>query len=182
MGEFREISVPLTDETIKSLRCGEIVYITGSIYTARDAAHKRMAEMLESGQEMPFDFEGSVVFYAGPSPTQPGMVIGSIGPTTAGRMDNFAPALIAHGLKAMIAKGFRSDAVKQAIVEHGGVYFAGVGGIAALMSQCVKSVELVAFEDLGTEAIRRLEVEKLPVVVAIDSAGNDVYDRKAAVM
>ena len=178
MGEFREITVPLTDETIKSLRCGEMVYITGPIYTARDAAHKRMSEMLAAGQEMPFDFAGNIVFYAGPSPTQPGKIIGSIGPTTAGRMDSFAPALIARGLKVMIAKGFRSDPVKQAIVEHGGVYFAGVGGIAALMSQCVKSEELVAFEDLGPEAIRRLVVEKLPVVVAIDSQGNDVYNKK----
>ena len=177
MDEFKELTTPLTDEAIKSLNCGEIVYITGTIYTARDAAHKRMAEMLEAGEDMPFDFNGSIVFYAGPSPTQPGMVIGSVGPTTAGRMDLFAPVLIANGLKAMIAKGSRNDAVKKAIVEHGGVYFAGVGGIAALMSECVKSVELVAFEDLDSEAIRRLEVEKLPVVVAVDSAGNDVYER-----
>jgi len=177
MGEFREITTPLTDETIKSLRSGDMVYITGTVYTARDAAHQRMSEMLAAGQEMPFEFAGSIVFYAGPSPAQPGMVIGSIGPTTAGRMDNFAPVLIAHGLKAMIAKGFRSESVRQAIIEHGGIYFAGVGGIAALMSQCVKSVELVAFEDLGTEAIRRLEVERLPVVVALDWEGNDVYDR-----
>ena len=179
MGKFREITTPLTDEVIKSLRSGDMVQITGTVYTARDAAHQRMSEMLAAGQDMPFDFAGNIVFYAGPSPTKPGMVIGSIGPTTAGRMDTFAPTLIAHGLKAMIAKGFRSDAVKQAIVEHGGVYFAGVGGIAALMSQCVKSVELIAFEDLGPEAIRRLEVEKLPVVVAVDCAGNDAYDRSA---
>ena len=180
MAEIRELTTPLTDKTIKSLRCGELVYITGSVYTARDAAHMRMAEMVAAGEDMPFEFEGNIVFYAGPSPTQPGMVIGSVGPTTAGRMDLFAPTLIEKGLKAMIAKGLRNDAVKQAIVKYGGVYFAGVGGIAALMSQCVKSVELVAFEDLDSEAIRRLEVEKLPVVVAIDSAGNDVYDRSVA--
>ncbi|MCL2408855.1 MAG: FumA C-terminus/TtdB family hydratase beta subunit [Oscillospiraceae bacterium] len=178
MAEFRELTIPFSDETIKSLKCGEICYITGPIYTARDAAHQRMADMLAAGEEMPFDFEGNVVFYAGPSPTKPGMVIGSIGPTTAGRMDSFAPDLIAKGLKVMIAKGSRNDAVKKSVVEHGGVYFAGIGGIAALMSECVKSVELVDFEDLGPEAIRRLEVEKLPVVVALDSDGNDVYDRK----
>ncbi|MCL2401057.1 MAG: FumA C-terminus/TtdB family hydratase beta subunit [Oscillospiraceae bacterium] len=177
MGEYRELTTPLSDETIRSLRSGDMIYITGTVYTARDAAHQRMSEMLAAGQDMPFEFDGNIVFYAGPSPTQPGMVIGSIGPTTAGRMDSFAPALIARGLKVMIAKGFRSDAVKKAIMEHGGVYLAGVGGIAALMSQCVKSEELVAFEDLGPEAIRKLEVEKLPVVVALDSAGNDVYDR-----
>ena len=175
MEEHREITTPLTADTIKSLTCGEVVYITGVVYTARDAAHERMVRMLENGEEMPFDFSGSVVFYAGPTPTKPGRVIGSIGPTTAGRMDNFAPTLIAQGLKAMIGKGFRSDDVKKAIVDYGGVYFAGVGGIAALMSRCVKKVEISAFEDLGTEAIRRLEVHRLPVVVAIDSKGNDLF-------
>jgi len=177
MSELREIKTPLTDEVIKSLSCGEMVYITGDIYTARDAAHKRMADMLAEGKDMPFDFNGNAVFYAGPSPTKPGMVIGSIGPTTAGRMDLFAPDLIARGLKVMIGKGNRTDATKKAMVEHGGIYFAAVGGIAALMSQCVKSVELVDFEDLGPEAIRRLAVERLPVVVAIDATGKDVYDR-----
>ena len=175
MQECKEITTPLTAEVIKSLSCGEIVYITGSVYTARDAAHERLVNMINNGEEMPFDFTGNIVFYAGPTPTKPGMIIGSVGPTTAGRMDSFAPLLIAHGLKAMIGKGFRSDEVRKAIVDHSGVYFAGVGGIAALMSQCVKDVEVVAFEDLGTEAIRRLKVYRLPVVVAIDSGGGDVY-------
>ena len=179
MENYKEITTPLTPETVKGLKCGEMVYITGSVYTARDAAHERMVNMINRGEEMPFDFTGSIVFYAGPAPTKPGKVIGSIGPTTAGRMDNFAPALIKHGLKAMIGKGFRSADVKKAIAEHGGVYFAGVGGIAALMSQCVKKVELVAFDDLGTEAIRRLEVHRLPVVVAVDSAGQDIFSSTA---
>lgn len=177
--EIREIKTPLTDEIIKSLKCGDMVYITGTVYTGRDAAHKRMSEMLDAGENMPFDFNGNIIFYAGPSPTKPGDIIGSIGPTTGGRMDIFAPKLIKTGLKAMIGKGLRGDAVKQAISEHGGIYFAGVGGIAALMSESIKSVEVVAFEDLGTEAIRRLEVNKLPVCVAIDSEGNDIYDRRS---
>jgi len=175
--EIIQITTPLTADIIKSLKCGDMVSITGTIYTARDAAHKRMAEMLSNGEEMPFDFAGSIIFYAGPTPTKPGDAIGSIGPTTGGRMDIFAPQLIKSGLVAMIGKGLRSDAVKQAIIDHGGIYFAGVGGVAALMSGCVKNVELVAFEDLGTEAIRRLEVVEMPVVVAIDTRGNDIYDR-----
>ena len=177
MDKIKEITTPLDDDIIQSLKCGDMVHITGAVYTGRDAAHRRMADMLATGQPMPFDFIGNIIFYAGPSPAKPGEVIGSIGPTTAGRMDVFAPGLIAHGLKSMMGKGLRSDAVKQAIVTHGGVYFAGVGGIAALMSQCIKNVEIVAFEDLGTEAIRRLEVEKLPAIVAIDYKGNDIYDR-----
>ena len=178
MSKIKEINTPLTPDVIKSLRCGDNVVISGHIYTARDAAHKRMAEMLAAGEIMPFDFNGSIIFYAGPAPTQPGMAIGSVGPTTGGRMDAYAPILAEAGLVAMIGKGLRSNAVKQAIVDHGGVYFAGVGGIAALMSKCVTNVELIAFEDLGTEAIRRLTVEKLPVVVAIDSEGKDIYDRE----
>ena len=177
MSKAKEITTPLTDEVIESLKCGDMVYITGSIYTGRDAAHKRMNDMLDAGEDMPFDFKGNIIFYAGPSPTPPGMAIGSIGPTTAGRMDVFSSRLIKCGLAAMIGKGLRSDGVKQAIVKHKGIYFAGVGGIAALMSQCVKNAEVVAFEDLGTEAIRRLDVEKLPVIVAIDSEGRDIYDR-----
>ena len=177
MNKTKEITTPLDKDTIRSLKCGDMVYITGEVFTGRDAAHKRLAEILENGETPPFDYAGNIIFYAGPSPAKPGDVIGSIGPTTAGRMDIFAPRLIAAGLTAMIGKGLRNDAVKQAIVTHGGIYFAGVGGIAALMSQCIKKVEIVAFEDLGTEAIRRLEVVQLPVVVAIDSKGNDIYDR-----
>ena len=177
MSKIIEITTPLNDDIIKSLKCGDVVYITGVVYTGRDAAHKRMADMLAAGQAPPFDYAGNIIFYAGPAPAKPGDAIGSIGPTTAGRMDIFAPKLIEAGLTAMIGKGLRSDAVKQAIVAHNGIYFAGVGGIAALMSRCVTKVDIVAFEDLGTEAIRRLEVRQLPVVVAIDCKGNDIYDR-----
>ncbi|MCL2397212.1 MAG: FumA C-terminus/TtdB family hydratase beta subunit [Defluviitaleaceae bacterium] len=177
MSKIKEITTPLSPEVIASLKCGDMVCITGSIYTGRDAAHQRMMDMLAAGCDMPFDFTGNIIFYAGPTPAPPGMATGSIGPTTAGRMDAFAPELIAHGLRIMIGKGLRNNAVKQAITDHSGIYFAGVGGIAALMSQCVKNVEVVAFEDLGTEAIRRLEVERLPVIVAIDNKGNDIYNR-----
>ena len=177
MSNIAEVKTPLNKDVIKSLKVGDAVYITGTVYTGRDAAHKRMADMLAAGEAPPFDYAGNIIFYAGPSPARPGDAIGSIGPTTAGRMDIFAPRLIEEGLTAMIGKGLRSDAVKQAIVAHCGIYFAGVGGIAALMSRCVTKVDIVAFEDLGTEAVRRLEVDKLPVVVAIDSKGNDIYDR-----
>jgi len=177
MSSIIEVKTPLDRDVVKSLNVGDVVYITGTIYTGRDAAHKRMADMLANGEEPPFDYTGNIIFYAGPAPAKPGDAIGSIGPTTAGRMDLYAPQLIEAGLTAMIGKGNRKDAVKQAIIAHGGIYFAGVGGIAALMSRCVKKVDIVAFDDLGTEAIRRLEVEQLPVVVAIDSKGNDIYDR-----
>jgi len=178
MTDIREIKTPLTDEVIKSLKAGETIYLTGHIYTARDAAHKRLVEMLQNGEEMPIEFAGQAVFYAGPSPTPPSFAIGSIGPTTSTRMDKYSPILIEKGLKVMIGKGIRGKEVKEYIVKHSGVYFAGIGGIAALMSKCVTSVELVAFEDLGTEAIRKLTVEKMPLTVALDSHGGDVYDRR----
>ena len=176
-GNVKEITTPLNADIIKSLKCGDMVTITGHVYTARDAAHKRMAQMIDDNVDPPFDYAGNIIFYAGPAPAKDGDVIGSIGPTTAGRMDLYSPKLIEAGLIAMIGKGFRCDDVRYAIIEHGGIYFAGVGGIAALMSRCVKAVEIVAFNDLGTEAIRRLTVEKLPVVVAIDYKGNDIYER-----
>ena len=172
------INTPLSDATIQSLTAGEMVYISGPVYTARDAAHKRLAAMIEAGEPMPFDFQGQIVYYAGPCPAKPGQVIGSVGPTTSGRMDAYTPALIEHGLKAMIGKGLRDEAVRRAVIGHGGVYFAAIGGAAALMSRCVKSVEMVAFEDLGTEAIRRLVLEEMPVIVALDSRGRDVYQRE----
>lgn len=171
------IRTPLTDETIASLKAGEMVYLSGELYTARDAAHKRLTEMIGRGEAPPFDFKGQVVYYAGPCPAKPGFVIGSVGPTTSGRMDAYAPALIRLGLKAMIGKGSRNEEVVRAIVENKGVYFAAIGGAAALMSGCVKKAEMVAFEDLGTEAVRRLTVEELPLVVAVDSQGRDAYKR-----
>ncbi|MGL4208453.1 MAG: Fe-S-containing hydro-lyase [Candidatus Adiutrix sp.] len=171
------IKAPLSDEVILSLSAGDMVHISGPIYTARDAAHKKLTEMIKAGCPMPFDFSGQIIFYAGPCPNKPGEIIGSVGPTTSGRMDAYSPTLIQSGLKAMIGKGLRDKNVVEAIVKHKGVYFAAIGGAAALMSQCVKKVEMIAFEELGTEAIRRFTVENLPAVVAIDSQGRNVYER-----
>ena len=171
------IKTPIGDETINTLNAGDILNISGKIFTARDAAHKRLAELIEAGKELPFDPVGHAVFYAGPAPAKPGRPIGSVGPTTAGRMDLYAPLLISKGLKIMIGKGLRSREVTEAIVNHGGIYFATIGGIAALMAKCVKSVSLLAFEELGTEAVRELVVENLPVVVAIDSKGSNLYEK-----
>ena len=175
MEEKRIISAPFTDETIRSLHAGDRVYISGTIYTARDAAHKRLCEMLDAGEPMPFDFEGQAVYYAGPCPAKPGQPIGSVGPTTGGRMDAYSPRLIQQGLRVMIGKGSRSEEVIDALKEHTGVYFAAIGGAAALMAKAVKEAEVIAFDELGTEAIRRLRVEELPVIVAIDHEGNDMY-------
>lgn len=173
----RIIQTPLSDEVITSLQAGDMVYISGIVYTARDAAHKRLCEMLDAGEPMPFDFEGQAVYYAGPCPAKPGRPIGSVGPTTGGRMDAYTPRLIEQGLKAMIGKGLRSPEVVDSIKKHTGVYFAAIGGAAALMAKCVKSAEVIAFDDLGPEAIRRLEVEELPVIVVVDCKGNDAYQK-----
>lgn len=175
--EKRIITPPLTNEVIRTLHAGDMVYITGIIYTARDAAHLRLVQMLERGEEMPFDFEGQIVYYAGPAPAKPGEPIGSVGPTTAGRMDLYSPTLMKKGLKAMIGKGLRSKEVIDTLKSETGVYFAAIGGAAALMGQRVKEAEVVAFDDLGPEAIRRLRVEELPVIVAIDHEGNNAYER-----
>ena len=171
-----ELTVPVSDETIQSLAIGDMVYITGTIYTARDAAHKKLAELIETGKKLPFEFDGQIVFYAGPAPAKPGTPIGSVGPTTAGRMDLYAPLLISKGLKLMIGKGLRSREVVDAIVKYQGLYLAATGGIAALMAKCVTSAKLIAFEELGTEAVRELTVEKLPVITAIDSRGRNLYE------
>ena len=175
MNDTLELMTPLLDETIADLATGQMVYLSGTVYTARDAAHKRMVEMLQSGEAAPFPFMGEVVFYAGPCPSPSGRVIGSIGPTTSGRMDAYAPFLIRCGLKAMIGKGLRSPDVIEAVRECGGVYFAAIGGAAAQMSRCVKEAAVIAFGDLGTEAIRRLTVERLPLIVAVDARGNCIY-------
>ncbi len=175
--DVKVLEIPLSDEGMRGLKAGEMVRLSGPVYTARDAAHKRLVELIETGGPLPFDFKGQVVYYAGPCPNKPGFVIGSVGPTTSGRMDAYTPTLIGRGLKAMIGKGLRDEAVVKSIMEHGGVYFAAIGGAAALMSQCVKAVEMIAFEDLGTEAVRKLTVEELPVVVAVDSRGDSVYQR-----
>ncbi|MDR1472605.1 MAG: FumA C-terminus/TtdB family hydratase beta subunit [Synergistaceae bacterium] len=176
-GGVRKITMPLTDGVIRGLSVGDFVSLTGVLYTARDAAHKRLTEMLERGEELPFSLPGSAVYYAGPSPARPGAVIGSIGPTTSGRMDAYSPALISRGLKVMIGKGRRGDAVRRAIAEHCGLYLVAVGGAAALISRSVSGAAVIAFHDLGTEAIRRLEVGGFRAVVAIDSRGRDIYSR-----
>ena len=170
------IKAPISDEDAKNLRAGDYVYITGTIYTARDAAHKRMAEALADGKPLPVDMKNNIIYYMGPSPAREGRPIGSAGPTTASRMDKYAPDLLDLGLKGMIGKGKRSDAVKAAIIRNGAVYFAAVGGAGALLSQRIKSSEVIVYDDLGTEAIRRLEVENFPVIVVIDSQGNNLYE------
>lgn len=169
------LEAPFTDEMIKSLKAGDMVYISGTVYTGRDAAHKRLCEMIERGESMPFNFEGQAIYYAGPCPAKPGKPIGSVGPTTGGRMDAYSPLLIKKGLRVMIGKGSRSEEVIDLLKEHTGVYFAAIGGAAALMARCVVSSEVIAFDELGTEAIRKLQVDQLPVIVAIDSEGNDSY-------
>ena len=170
------INAPISDEDAKSLHSGDYVYITGTIYTARDAAHKRMAEALAAGQPLPIDMKNNIIYYMGPSPVREGRPIGSAGPTTASRMDKYAPDLLDLGLKGMIGKGKRSQAVIDGIVRNGAVYFAAVGGAGAILSKCIKKSTVIAYDDLGTEAIRELEVENLPVIVVIDSEGNNLYE------
>lgn len=172
----RYITAPFDEETAKELRSGDYVYITGTIYTARDAAHKRMYEALEQGRELPFDINHNIIYYMGPSPARENRPIGSAGPTTASRMDKYAPSLLDLGLRGMIGKGKRSDTVKEAIIRNGAVYFAAVGGAGALLSKSIASSQVIAYDDLGTEAIRRLEVKNFPVIVVIDSDGNNLYE------
>ena len=172
----KHITAPITKEIAKELHSGDYVYISGTIYTARDAAHKRMNETLGKGEKLPFDIENQLIYYMGPSPAREGRAIGSAGPTTASRMDKYAPILLDLGLGGMIGKGKRSQAVKDAIVRNDAVYFAAVGGAGALLSKCIKKAEVIAYDDLGTEAIRRLEVENLPAIVVIDCQGNNLYE------
>ena len=171
----KKVRVPFDEKTLYSLRTGDRVLLTGTVYTARDAAHKRMIDQLEEGTPLPFDISGQVIYYVGPTPAKPGNVIGSAGPTTSGRMDKYTPKLLEMGLKGMIGKGYRSNEVKKAIVEYKAIYFAAVGGSVALISRSIKSVEMVAYEDLGTEAIRKLEIENFPVIVVHDVYGGDLY-------
>lgn len=170
------IKAPISDEDAKSLKAGDYVYITGTIYTARDAAHKRMYEALENNQKLPIDMEHNIIYYMGPSPAREGRPIGSAGPTTASRMDKYAPKLLDLGLKGMIGKGKRSEEVRQAVIRNGSVYFAAVGGAGALLSKRIISSKVIAYDDLGTEAIRELQVENFPVIVVIDSEGNNLYE------
>lgn len=172
----RHITAPITKEVSASLRAGDYVYITGTIYTARDAAHKRMDEALDRGEKLPLDIKDQVIYYMGPSPAREGRPIGSAGPTTASRMDKYAPRLLDLGQSAMIGKGKRTKEVLYAVVRNKAVYFAAVGGAGALLSKCIKSSEVIAYEDLGAEAIRKLEVEDFPVIVVADCEGNNLYE------
>ncbi len=174
MAEYR-LTTPLSEETVRQLKIGDTVYLSGVIYTGRDAAHARLVELLENGEPLPVDLDGQVIYYVGPAPAKPGRPIGSAGPTTSGRMDPYTPALLAKGLRGMIGKGARSETVVDACKVHGAVYFGAVGGAAALISKTIKASEVVAYEDLGPEAIRRLEVEEFPVVVINDTHGGDLY-------
>ncbi len=173
----KHIHTPLTDETIRDLKAGDTVYITGTIYTARDAAHKRMHEALQNGEHLPIEMQGNMIYYMGPSPARPGRPIGSAGPTTATRMDKYTPQLLDLGLKGMIGKGKRSAEVKEAMQRNGAVYFAAVGGAGALLSKAIEASEVIAYEDLGTEAIRKLDVREFPTIVVIDAEGTDWYEK-----
>ncbi len=175
--EPRRIRLPLSDTVISELRAGDQVLLSGDIYTARDAAHKRMTETIAAGGELPFDLQGQAIYYTGPTPAKPGDIIGSAGPTTSGRMDAYTPELLARGLKGMIGKGYRNEAVIEAIVRHKAVYFGAVGGAGALIARTVRAVRTIAYEDLGTEAIRLLTVQDFPAIVLIDCLGNDGYRR-----
>ncbi len=172
----KHIQLPLTAELAKTLKAGDTVYLTGEIYTSRDAGHKRLCEMLERGEELPFDTQDATIYYVGPTPAKPGQVIGSAGPTTSGRMDAYAPTMMSVGARGMIGKGARLPEVVAAMKEYSGVYFGAIGGAGALLAKCIKKAEIVDFEDLGAEALRRLYVEEMPLVVIIDSEGNNLYE------
>ncbi len=173
----KRIQLPITDEDIKSLKAGDSVLLTGTIITGRDAAHKRLFELIEKGDELPVDVRGELIYYVGPAPAKPGYAVGPAGPTSSYRMDKFTPALLDLGMKGMIGKGARSQEVIDAIVRNKAVYFAAIGGAAALIAKSIKKEEILCYEDLGTEAVRRYTVEDFPCIVAIDSEGNNVYER-----
>ena len=172
----KKITLPITDEDIKNLNAGDSVLLTGSIITGRDAAHKRLFELIEQGKELPVDVKGELIYYVGPAPAKPGYAVGPAGPTSSYRMDKYAPSLLDLGLKGMIGKGARSQAVIDSIVKNNCVYFVAIGGAAALIAKSIKSEEILCYDDLGTEAVRRYEVEDFPCIVAIDSRGNNVYE------
>ena len=176
----KKVTLPLTDETLKDLKAGDNILLTGVIYVGRDAAHKRIVKALDQGKPLPFDIRGQTIYFMGPSPAKPGQPIGAAGPTTSGRMDAYSPRLIAEGLKGMIGKGMRSQAVKDAMKEHKAVYLAAIGGAGALIAKSIKKSEVVAYEELGAEAIRRLEVEDFPVTVVNDIYGGDLYQEGKA--
>lgn len=172
----KKITLPITDEDIKNLKAGDSVLLTGSIITGRDAAHKRLYELIQNGEKLPVDIKGELIYYVGPAPAKPGYAVGPAGPTSSYRMDKYAPSLLDLGLKGMIGKGARNKEVVDAIVRNKGVYLVAIGGAAALIAKSIKSEEILCYEDLGTEAVRRYEVENFPCIVAIDSNGNNVYE------
>ena len=172
----KKITLPLTEEIAKTLKAGDRVLLTGIIYTSRDAGHKRMCESLAKGEELPIDPMNATIYYVGPTPAKPGTVIGSAGPTTSGRLDAYAPTMMSVGARGMIGKGARLPEVVEAMKEHSGVYFGAIGGAGALLAKCIKSAELIAYEDLGAEALRKLYVEDMPLMVIIDSEGNNLYE------
>ena len=172
----RKITLPLTEELAKTLHAGDSVLVTGTIYTSRDAGHKRMCEALAKGEEIPFDPKDATIYYVGPTPAKPGAVIGSAGPTTSGRMGAYAPTMMSVGARGMIGKGARLPEVIDAMKKYSGVYFGAIGGAGALLAKCIKKAELIAYEDLGAEALRKLYVEDMPLVVIIDSEGNNLYE------
>lgn len=172
----KHINVPFDSSISEALKAGDYVYLTGTIYTARDAAHKRMYEAIKNGENIPFELKNNIIYYLGPSPARKGQVIGSAGPTTSSRMDKYTPLLLEHGLKGMIGKGKRSDNVIESMYKNNAVYFAAIGGAGALLSKCIKKAEVIAYDDLGTEAIRKLEVENLPAIVVIDNKKNNMYE------
>ena len=180
MSDVKRIRAPFDEATARSLRAGDRVLITGTIIAARDAAHKRLVEALDRGEELPVDLDGAVIYYVGPSPARPGRAIGAAGPTTAGRMDAYTPTLLARGLRGMIGKGARLPEVVEAMKKYNGVYFGAIGGAGALLAKCIKKAELIAYEDLGAEALRKLYVEDMPLVVIIDSEGNNLYEEGRA--
>lgn len=171
------INTPIDDKIVSELKAGDYVYLTGTVYTARDAAHKRLYEALQRGEDIPLELQNNIIYYLGPSPAREGQVIGSAGPTTSSRMDKYTPLLLEKGLKGMIGKGKRSDEVIKSMHKNHAVYFAAIGGAGALLSKCIKKSEVIAYEDLGTEAIRKLEVENLPIIVVIDDEKTNLYNR-----
>jgi len=174
----KKLQAPLTEADVRSLKAGDEVLINGVVYTARDMAHKKLCESIEAGNDLPFELEGAIIYFVGPTPARPGRIIGAAGPTTSSRMDNFSPLLIANGLKAMIGKGYRDDMVREALKKYGAVHLATLGGAGALLSKHITSAEIIAYEDLGTEAIRKLQVVDFPAIVAYDCHGNNVYKNK----
>jgi fumarate hydratase subunit beta len=179
MGQKRKLQPPLTESDVRTLKAGDEVLIAGVIYGARDVAHKRLCQAIDAGKDLPFNLEGAIIYFVGPTPARPGKVIGAAGPTTSSRMDAFSPKLIAKGVRAMIGKGYRGPEVRQALKEYGAVHLSTIGGAGALLSQHIIAAEVIAYEDLGTEAIRKLQVVDFPAIVAYDSHGNSVYTQGA---